>query len=1826
MEIKFDTSHPIAQGIDGDGLAGGEDSFLDYATSGVGAAAVSGVVGTVNSLMGIANLAGADFEYVDERSTISDTLGEGTAEFYDRHKQGVDVVGALASAIVPGTLAVKALRTAQLSGRLSTGMQLGTGLAEGDVILGSRAVQAARASVQAQPRWTGGFSQMFTNEAKRNAIAAGFKQNVLEASVFEATALLTTNQSISLNPEHTDTVSAMGEIVKDGWKFMLAGPVIGTALDGLKISKYLAESFKEPERAAMQAFVKPLLSTYNPTAPAGDSLSILIGARKSFAEVEASRSAVGQEFMAAIDNAIQAHAVQIMGNDNATVRQFVQMAIESNDPAAFLANARNVRSGTVEEFSKAADWTAKRQTLGFTNRGYSEASFVQDWAESAVLAQGTPLTIAQKRIIEEHASRLRNDLGTESVNGLTYAPISYMRGFVPFSQSTDSFPIRFIHVKPDEILQENIDYIYGPIARKLGIAVPTVEELRNKVILHELGHLTTNSGAHVAAVDAALLAFSKGKSSALMEQLFAVSREMRQGQFEAYLQAYRKEHGLEKVSDTVLLRKLAGDMATGQGDYYILRAKELLADAAAAIADPARNERISKAAPSIAKLFNKYGSLAAPWSKTKQYWDSVSGTVKNRVIGTAADIGEQLSLARSANGIELRSGNRTYAANNSLFNADTLREQKISGLPFDHMEYSRQHARAGLMKLEDFSKDLEGNFHLHEDALPEMEKLLTLAPEGSFFSIGKDGMVFDADMLKSYLQGRKEELRAIMSDTINTSTEEIESMLNVNLGEFWGALPEKIEWTLQGKQNWAQPRYAVVEYGPINPEAAIDRARSMPTVNLRAQVMKDTQQKAAAEVIGQFYERLPGRIDALETLSQTDSFGGMLSAPRGEFGSALSAIQYIGKVTTDIIAERRKILEDAFSKWYSIFNHTENKVLRTELALAENFGRRGHSRILPTAVLDETAGSDARMLVQESAMREAQAMASEAGDPESWMAFLPDILDETNHMKLSKQLGDFVEWQISQNDKHLAQAKELGKARFQHISGELGRFYVAPRDLKDERYFSFVVPSAAAQSTENGRYMVFGRTQQELDAKIALIRQREGNRYHIVTRQEVNMYKQLQGEYDKGRVFDELQFDSSMQKIGNSSELLPNLDVQGSSALERFRASAHRKDEALLRSAIELQYANEFGILETLGNRFGIAEDNKLASGLLKREKDNAYTKARNMALAIRGHDGPVAYLWKSVNDYVGEHAGAIIDGTMRAMSQKAKLTETDFNQINQLLEQNGVVSPFKQMSEMLIASTDSRVSRTAPTLVRTLNNMASLLTLRLDPLNSIVQTISTPILALPVIREALAAMPKDTEAGGMLRNMLTTPNPITKDAEPTAFKLFTEATRRFFTPEGKQRLEEYINAGLIQDFMYEYREAMDFSELTGGHSLQVVNDTLDKIGRIGGSISQHSKAEQFSRFMVAESLSMVCELRGITGAERMSVISSGLDKVHGVYRHSQRANLFNGVLGQSIGLFQTYTFNFMQNALRHLETGDKKNLALLAGLQSSVFGIRSWPGFQSLNTWVAETNSGRQDLYTVSNADDPKSWAAYLYYGLGSHALGIPVDLYSRGDMAFRNTLIVPNPTNPAAFPAVAVIAKGVGAMLNTGKMVSDALTGGGTDIKGSLLHGIAHNGMNRPLQGLGTIAQGYVSDNSGKPLFLNTNHVDGVLANEYNYSAGFARLLGGRPFDEGVMLDAYYRSKQYKAITAEKVAAVGESMRVSLANGKQPTPEDWNDFALKYEKAGGRVENFNAYASRIMAAMNKEAVMETKARLEQDTVLRRSYQRMLQETKETNFDDFNP
>jgi hypothetical protein len=414
--------------------------------------------------------------------------------------------------------------------------------------------------------------------------------------------------------------------------------------------------------------------------------------------------------------------------------------------------------------------------------------------------------------------------------------------------------------------------------------------------------------------------------------------------------------------------------------------------------------------------------------------------------------------------------------------------------------------------------------------------------------------------------------------------------------------------------------------------------------------------------------------------------------------------------------------------------------------------------------------------------------------------------------------------------------------------------------------------------------------------------------------------------------------------------------------------------------------------------------------------------------------------------------------------------------------------------------------------------------------------------------------------------------------------KLYAQAQKNFFEDSwkgGGTLMKRYSEAGYVVGDSAKFHNILDDFALQGTETVVDMTSRLNRgiatakeLAEKGRTLTGNKFAEDYNRFISADVMRQLTDLAEshglLTRQESHSYINTFVNRVDGNTVASQRPMMFQGPLGNAIGLFQSYQFNLMQNLFRYSAEGSKKDVAMLLGLQGTFFGLNGLPGFQFINTHVVGTASGNKnhvDLYDATYGAAGKQMGDLLMYGLPSDMLR--TNLYSRGDINPRHLTIVP--TTIADIPAVGGFVKVLGNIKETfGKIA------GGANVWSSFLQGLEHNGISRPLAGMAQVLE--ATGPSGQ-VYSTTNKGSILFSNDLVSLASLSRLAGGRPLDEAVVNDGVFRIHSYQQADRAKMNKLAEIVKTSSIMGQVPDDEQIVQFAASYAKSGGKQVNFNKW-----------------------------------------------
>lgn len=727
--------------------------------------------------------------------------------------------------------------------------------------------------------------------------------------------------------------------------------------------------------------------------------------------------------------------------------------------------------------------------------------------------------------------------------------------------------------------------------------------------------------------------------------------------------------------------------------------------------------------------------------------------------------------------------------------------------------------------------------------------------------------------------------------------------------------------------------------------------------------------------------------------------------------------------------------------------------------------------------------------------------------------------------------------------------------------------YAPPIDTGKYPFFFFVRPRPGTAFANESPAVVTAQNAKELERKASLL----SSDYQVVYKSDNKLYREALGDYEYDRNFSASLVNSDLKKKGILNDIFP--DIRADSILRDYVDFHAKQNLRLIRDYVELGNAQLFAELRAMGARYTAAETSRtgFTSSLLGKTAPNPFNSYINTALAIR--DRSNYKLWGESNELLESFASTAFNTAKQAFGA-AKKGVIPFEEAAKMSEAFGLGNVYGAATDAMKGyDIANRLppQRYLSQWISTTHSIISATAIRLDAFQSLINAVSTPVLALAEARSAIA---KGAE-------MLTTEIPGTTQKIPSVTKLLArgvtsfasnDADKQFLMPMlreiGAVRNAADMHQAMLADL------ALPLGSFKESEFVTKMRGAVDKGSKLlGGDLS-----EEFSRYVPGYMAYKIFgpEGRGLAGQELKDNISTFVNRVQGNYTASQRPLLFQGPLGSAISLFQTYQFNLMQQVFRYVANGEGKTLAMMAGMQTSLFGLQGLPGFQMINNHIvgdAAGNPMHKDIYsTIPNLMDKKA-GDFLLYGAMSNWLN--AGLYTRGDINPRNITVIP--INPMDFPAISGAAKLYTAIAGA----SETIAKGGS-IPASMLLGLEHNGLSRPLAGMAQLIQGFSTTSKGNLIAttgtgINAPSANGVMGWSEMYSmANFSRLAGARPLDEAVVMDAMYRKTLYTAKDATRISALGEAVKTHLYNSGTIEGEQLQKFAASYAASGGDITSF--------------------------------------------------
>jgi hypothetical protein len=981
------------------------------------------------------------------------------------------------------------------------------------------------------------------------------------------------------------------------------------------------------------------------------------------------------------------------------------------------------------------------------------------------------------------------------------------------------------------------------------------------------------------------------------------------------------------------------------------------------------------------------------------------------------------------------------------------------------------------------------------------------------------------------------------------------------------AMADAVEQWMQDPKQYSVRENVIFKYR--TPNMSDGTPEALTQWRNRVSEAQDRAKGASAQVLGDHYEKF---LDLLagQSLSQganqVGNGAGFFGASNANYNDPIAVWSQATGATTHAVIEARS------NEVLTALQGPAAKLLATPQAAAEVAAVVAKARASDVGFHIYTDQFGKRALVDFASLDGVR-----SGKLSGFKTMIP----------LSEEAGDFLATHQQLHADWIADNTKLLNAQ-----GEVSRFdpdifYAPPVDTKRFPFFAFVKQTDGRIFGSSDVSLITARDATELQAKVAQIEKIPGLEVHF--KKDTEAFYKAKGDYDFARAMNDNTVNNTLKREGILNDLpLPNLNPE--SVVQDFVNFAQRRTEKLVRDAVSVNYAQPIAELQDLSARYTAAATSKFEGLAAKASRNIADPFGDYTRTALDISKQSEFTLWHNANEFV-DAVGTKAYRMVESAVLDAKNGKISWEDANATMEKFGIGKVF-QDEEMFGAA------QTAPdrSLIRSYINKANALlstaVLRLDWANSIVNTISTPILLgteVAAIRQSLA---KDPEFLSQWSKMFSEAVPGGIDATgaqlsvPSTTRLVANAIKNSFGDTGKELTARYKDIGTIKGIRALVHEMNDDLSIVPGMAPKEWGAKVDKWIDKAASVTFSNQAEEFTRFVTSDVMRQITDPLVQAGKmatqEQNAFIQIFTNRVQGNYVASQRPIMFQGVLGSAIGLFQTYQFNTLQQLFRHVEDRNLKTLATFGALQTTLYGLNGLPFFDAINTHLlgtASVNEGHNDVFSYAQKAMGHQLGDWLMYGTAS---SFPLfgdkgpALYSRGDLNPRSALIVPTSIGdvPAVNAAVKVVQNVVG--------FASRIANGGTPSE-SLLFGLEHNGINRPLAGMAQMLKGNATTQSG----------DLIAAQSDMYSiASLSRLIGSRPMDEAMGVAERYRSKVYEAVDKSRMENLGEVIKDKMRNDQQISSDDWLDLQSRYAAAGGRVQGFASAVQRWDKSANTSVI----------------------------------
>lgn len=298
----------------------------------------------------------------------------------------------------------------------------------------------------------------------------------------------------------------------------------------------------------------------------------------------------------------------------------------------------------------------------------------------------------------------------------------------------------------------------------------------------------------------------------------------------------------------------------------------------------------------------------------------------------------------------------------------------------------------------------------------------------------------------------------------------------------------------------------------------------------------------------------------------------------------------------------------------------------------------------------------------------------------------------------------------------------------------------------------------------------------------------------------------------------------------------------------------------------------------------------------------------------------------------------------------------------------------------------------------------------------------------------------------------------------------------------------------------------------------------------------------------------------------------------------NMRGQLFRGVAGIPVGLFQSYGINILQRMFGYVEDKNKRALITQLAMQGAMFGGQSMPGWPLLNSYYYNTKDMKATAHGATNLNERvydgmgKFWGDVLLTGVPANLTQLlggssGINMYTSGDV---------NPRNPFSLPPAASLIQQMGQGLFetlkvTGDEIQNVKDGLGFE-PGRYLEIVSNYAPSRGYRSLADLLLGEHTDRKGNVSQEDTRTGVALLS----------RMLGMRTSDETKRSAAIWENSQAQSQRIADMTRVRNSMLRRMDDGQELSDQDLQAFMSRYLAAGGTDNGWKSWLKTTMDKAN--------------------------------------